>query len=292
MPSDPNPLCTYLGIESQHHDSGLCYYRDGEGEPLVMVHGNPTWSFLYRYLFDQLRSSFQVVAYDHLGCGYSARPDSVVYPYTLQARIVDLLTLVDYLFPKERLTLIMHDWGVAIGLGYASRFPKRIKQLVILNGAAFHLPVGKRFPWQLGVFRNRYCGRFFCQQTSLFLKAVLSTCSSYGLTAEVAEAYCHPYQTANDRLAIWKFVEDIPLVADDASYQTLQKIEQNLERLVDVTMMFCWGAKDFIFDDDFLNYWQELFPNACYRVYQEAGHLVPEDAPSQLVEDLGDFLNG
>ena len=256
-----------------------------------MVHGNPTWSFLYRHLFDQLRSSFQVVAYDHIGCGYSSRPDSVVYPYTLQARIIDLLTLVDYLFPKEQLTLIMHDWGVAIGLGYASRFPARIKQLVVLNGAAFRLPIGKSLPWQLAVFRNRHWGRFFCQQTSMFLQAVLTTCSSYGLTTEVTEAYRRPYRTANDRLAIWKFVADIPLATDDASYQTLQQIEQHLERLVDIPIMFGWGAKDFIFDADFLNCWQELFPKACYRVYPEAGHLVPEDVPDQLVEDLGNFLN-
>ena len=287
-----NPLCTYLGIESQYHDSGLCYYRDGQGEPLVMVHGNPTWSFLYRHLFDQMRTSFQVIAYDHLGCGYSSRPDAVVYPYTLQSRIADLLTLVDSLLPKEQLTLIMHDWGVAIALGYASRYPSRIKRLIVLNGAAFRLPTGKAFPWQLRAFRNRYLGRFFCQRTSLFLQAVLTTCSSYGLTAEVAEAYRCPYQTASERLAIWKFVTDIPLTPDDVSYPTLQKIEENLNRLVDVPMMFCWGAKDFIFDDDFLACWQKLFPKACYRVYQQAGHLVPEDVPNELVEDFSEFLNG
>lgn len=258
----------------------------------MMVHGNPTWSFLYRHLFDQLRTSFQVVAYDHVGCGYSARPDSAIYPYTLQARITDLQTLINCLFPKQQLTLIMHDWGVAIGIGYASRFPKRIKQLVILNGAAFRLPMDKKFPWQLRIFRNRYCGRFFCQQTSMFLQAVLSTCSSYRLTTEVTEAYRLPYQTANDRLAIWKFVADIPVTTDDTSYHTLQKIEENLGKLVDVPIMFCWGMKDFIFDDDFLNRWQELFPNACYRLYQEAGHLVPEDAPSELLEDLTEFLDG
>src|SRR6187397_1873188 len=108
-----------------------------------MVHGNPTWSFYYRGLVEGLRSTYRTIVPDHMGCGLSDKPDDSRYAYTLESRVSDPEALVEHLGLDGGLTLVVHDWGGAIGLGYATRHPDRVARLVILNTAAFHLPAAK-----------------------------------------------------------------------------------------------------------------------------------------------------
>src|SRR6187549_3724693 len=105
------------------------YVDEGSGPPLVMVHGNPTWSFYYRRLVEAFRGNYRTIAVDHIGCGLSDKPQQ--YNYTLAQRIDDLERLVISL-NLEQITMIVHDWGGAIGLGVAERQPQRIARLVIL----------------------------------------------------------------------------------------------------------------------------------------------------------------
>src|SRR5262249_61254450 len=118
---------------------------EGTGDPVVMVHGNPTWSFYFRDLVKSLRGTHRVVVPDHVGCGLSDKPDDARYAYTLRRRVDDLERLLDHLGLRDRLTLVLHDWGGMIGMAYASRYPERIRRLVILNTAAFLLPAGESF---------------------------------------------------------------------------------------------------------------------------------------------------
>ena len=104
----------------------LHYIDEGEGEPVVMLHGNPSWSFLYRNLIDSLRGSHRVIVPDHIGCGLSEKPDDSRYTYTLQSRMDDLEDLLDHLGLDRELTLVLHDWGGMIGMAYAARHPERI----------------------------------------------------------------------------------------------------------------------------------------------------------------------
>jgi len=123
------------------------YLDEGQGEPVVMLHGNPSWSFYYRNLAKELRADYRVVVPDHIGCGLSDKPADSLYSFTFEQRVDDLETLLDHLDIKSNITLIVHDWGGMIGMTYASRYPERIARLVVLNSAAFHLPQSKKFPW-------------------------------------------------------------------------------------------------------------------------------------------------
>ncbi len=125
--------------------SGLRYHYidEGQGPPVVMVHGNPSWSIYYRNLVEALRSTHRCIVPDHIGCGFSDKPDDSNYAYTLSQRIEDLESLLESLNLTEPITLVVHDWGGAIGMGYATRHPEKIARLVILNTAAFHQHTAK-----------------------------------------------------------------------------------------------------------------------------------------------------
>lgn len=288
-----NPLSAYLGSATQRCKVGgwdMHYCDQGQGTAVVMLHGNPTWSYFFRHLIVALRANYRVIACDHIGCGFSARPPAERYAWTLAQRIADLDALLTTLAITTKITLIMHDWGVAIGYGYAVRYPQRIARLIVLNGAAFPLPPAKRFPWQLRPFRQRCLGKLLVQDSNLFLHALLLTCSRKKIPAAVKAAYHAPYRRRADRYALWQFVADIPLCAADRSFATLTAITTNLPRLASVPTLLCWGKHDFIFDKTFLRQWCVYFPQAQVRAYEQCGHLLLEDAPDSISRDIVAFL--
>src|SRR5829696_4990519 len=127
----------------------LHYLDEGTGDPVVMLHGNPTWSFYYRDLVLALRDKYRCVVPDHIGCGLSDKPPAEKYDYSLRSRIDDLEALLDHLDLRENLTLVLHDWGGMIGMGYAARHPERVKRIVAMNTGAFPLPASKLLPRSL-----------------------------------------------------------------------------------------------------------------------------------------------
>ena len=112
------------------------YLDEGRGAPVLMLHGNPTWSFYYRDLITALRGDYRCIAPDHIGCGLSDKPGDDRYNYCLKSRVDDLEALADHLGLIERLTLVVHDWGGMIGMAWAVRRPQRLARLVGVNTAA------------------------------------------------------------------------------------------------------------------------------------------------------------
>ena len=125
------------------------YLDEGSGEPLVLVHGNPTWSFFYRRVISALAPGCRLVAPDHIGCGLSSRPTDAEFAYTLESHVNNLESLLDHLGLARGVTLVLHDWGGLIGMACACRRPERIARIVVLNTAAFQLPPGRRLPLRL-----------------------------------------------------------------------------------------------------------------------------------------------
>ena len=269
------------------------HYRDvGQGSPVVMVHGNPSWSFYYRNLIARLQAQHRCIVPDHIGCGLSDKPGDDQYTYTLQNRIDDLEALLDHLEITENITLVMHDWGGAIAMGYATRHPERISKLVILNTAAFHLPsVKNQIPLALRFARNTRLGGWLIENANAFsVGASWVGCKTNPMSANLRKAYQYPYQQAGQRIATLRFVQDIPLTADDPAYQVLSQIEDRLPELAHLPTLICWGMKDFVFDADFLAVWETLFPDAdVYRFYS-AGHYVLEDAAEDILPLVQEFL--
>lgn len=266
------------------------YLDEGEGHPVVMVHGNPTWSFYYRELVKALRSTHRTIAPDHIGCGLSSKPQEPAYRYRLDQRITDLGRLIDHL-ELEDLTMIVHDWGGAIGLGWAGQNADRIRRLVVLNTAAFFLPEGKSFPASLALARAPGLGGLLVRGLNGFVRTAEVRCvTRKPLSPDVAAAYRGPYNSWANRIAVHRFVEDIPLRPEDPSYAALDQTAKGLEGLRHIPMLICWGMKDFVFDHVFLDEWIRRFPDAEVHRFEDAGHYVLEDATQEIVPLVQRFL--
>jgi pimeloyl-ACP methyl ester carboxylesterase len=267
------------------------YLDEGEGEPLLMVHGNPTWSFYYRRLVEGLRTSYRTIVPDHIGCGLSDKPDDTRYDYTLASRVADLEALVDHLGLDGGLTLVVHDWGGAIGLAFATRHPGKIARLVVLNTAAFHLPASKAFPWPLWICRDTAPGAFLVRGLNAFCRGTAWIGGARRrLPRDVRDAYCAPYDSWQNRIAVHRFVQDIPLRPGDRSYDLVTQTQDGLAQLAGLPTWIGWGMKDFVFDHHFLAEWIRRFPQAEVHRFSEAGHYVLEDEGERILPLIQTFL--
>lgn len=283
----------YPFVGSYLYLDGLAYHYldEGQGEPVLMLHGNPTWSFFYRNLITGLRDRCRAIVPDHVGCGRSERPDDRRYEFTLERRVQDLEALVDHLKLPRRLTLIVHDWGGMIGMAYAARHPERIARLVIMNTAAFHLPKTTRLPASLWLCRKTPLDDLLVRQTGLFGKLVTRWCCRRPMDKLVREGYLAPYRSADRRLSQLRFVQDIPLQPGDRSYALVSQVEQSLAAFRQTPTMILWGERDFVFDEHFLQVWQEKLPSAEVHRFPEAGHLLLEDAGDQILPLIRKFFD-
>lgn len=273
------------------HGRQYHYLDEGRGEPVLMLHGNPSWSFYYRHLAKSLRSGYRVIVPDHFGCGLSDKPADSGYSFTLKQRVDDLEALLEHLAIDEKITLVLHDWGGMIGMAYASRYPQRIARLVILNTAAFHLPAGKKFPWPLKICRDTQLGAFLVQGFNLFARCAARVgCKKNPLSAQLRKAYCSPYDSWQHRIATLRFVQDIPLRPEDPGYQLISEVEAGLQRFADRPMLICWGEKDFVFDRQFLAQWKNRFPEAKVHAFADCGHYILEDARDEVIPLIETFL--
>lgn len=273
--------------------SGLQYHYldEGQGDPVVMLHGNPSWSFYYRNLAQTLSERYRVIVPDHIGCGLSDKPVDSYYSFTLKQRLDDLEALLESLAINDKITLVLHDWGGMIGMAYAARHPQRIARLVILNTAAFHLPAGKKFPWVLKICRDTQFGAFLVQGFNLFARsAALVGCKRHPLSKELRDAYCSPYDNWRHRIATLRFVQDIPLQPSDSGYDLISEIEAGLQQFGNRPILICWGEKDFVFDRHFLAQWQKYFPKAKVHSFADCGHYILEDAKDEVIPLIDKFL--
>jgi pimeloyl-ACP methyl ester carboxylesterase len=266
------------------------YLDQGAGEPVVMLHGNPTWSFFYRNLVKGLREGYRCVVPDHIGCGLSDKPGDGQYDYTLDSRVDDLEALLDHLGLRENLTLVLHDWGGMIGMAFASRRPGRVKRLVVLNTAAFLMPAGKKLPWQIGIARNTPLGPLLVRGLNAFSRGLVRYCAVQRLPPEVRAAYLAPYDSWRNRVAVLRFVQDIPLAPGDRCYGRVREVQEGLHRFRGVPTLICWGTRDFVFDGHFLAEWLRHFPGAEVHTLPATGHLVLEDEGAKVLALTRDFL--
>ncbi|MBC8283818.1 MAG: alpha/beta fold hydrolase [Nitrospinae bacterium] len=251
-----------------------------------MLHGNPTWSFYYRNLILGLKSSCRCVVPDHMGMGKSDKPQN--YSYTLSQHIDNLEALVDKLGLSD-ITLVVHDWGGAIGMGFAVRHPQKIKRLVLFNTAAF---LSEKIPIRLSLCRVPGLGALAIRGFNAFaLAATNMACKNRErMTDQVKAGYLAPYNNYANRIANLRFVQDIPMNPDEPSYSVIKNIEENLGQFSSLPIMIAWGDKDFVFNHHFLKKWQEIFPDAEVHRVSDAGHYVLEDAHERILPWMQNFF--
>ncbi|PIE01130.1 MAG: alpha/beta hydrolase [Acidobacteria bacterium] len=271
-------------------DGNKYHYLD-EGDKnapvLLMVHGNPTWSFYYRKLVRAFSDSHRVIVPDHIGCGLSDKPQG--YSYRLRNHIDNLKKLIDHLQLKD-ITLIVHDWGGAIGMGAAVDNPKLFKQFVIFNTAAFFVP---RLPLRIQMCRVPVLGSFLVRGLNGFSLAALwfATSRHNRFTKAVRKGYVAPYNSWENRIAIHAFVKDIPMHESHPTRKTLNHIESGLTAFSKHPMLIIWGADDFCFTKrHFVPEWKKRFPEADVHILENTGHYVVEDAHEFIVPLMEKFL--
>ena len=267
------------------------YLDEGEGPTVVMVHGNPTWSFYYRDLVRALRTDHRCLVPDHIGCGLSAKPTADAYDFHFEQRVDDLDAWLAQVAPTGPVTLVLHDWGGMIGMTWAHRHPERVARIVLLNTAAFHLPASKPFPPALRLARDSALGATLITRFNAFSRAAAWVgCKRNPLPKPLQRAYTAPYETPGDRLATLRFVQDIPLAPSDRGYATISEVEAGLPQFANRPIFIGCGEKDFVFDRHFLAQWRALYPNAEVHAFADAGHYVLEDVADELIPAIRRFL--
>ena len=272
------------------HD--LAYVDEGSGPPVLLVHGNPTWSFYFRSLVAALpQAGLRAIAPDHIGMGRSAKPSTADYPHTLSRRVADLGELIDRLGLTGPVSLVVHDWGGAIALAWAVEHVDQVDKLVLLNTGAFPLPAAKSLPWSLRAARLPIIGDLAVTRLNAFsLGALVMGSGRRRLPAEARAGLLAPYDTPAHRVAVSQFVKDIPLQPSDPAYAVLARTEARLPLLKDVPTLVCWGMKDPVFDAVVLDHLVGLLPQAQVHRFADAGHYVLEDAADRIVPLVTRFL--
>ena len=264
---------------------------EGAGDPVVFVHGNPTWSFYFRELVRDLSRDHRCIAVDHVGCGLSDKPGDDRYAYTLATRVADLDALLEHAGATSRVTLVLHDWGGMIGTAWAVRHPERVARIVLLNTAAFRLPKAKALPGLLRLARDFRAGAWLVERHNAFARAATRLAvTKTRLPEEVAAGLVAPYEAPGDRIATLRFVQDIPLAPGDRAWDTVVETEAKLGLLAGIPSLACWGVKDFVFDRHFLEVWERAWPRLEVHRFEQAGHYVLEDERDAIVPLVRDFL--
>lgn len=290
--SEPDfPAARHCAIGAQR----MAYRDAGQGAPVLMLHGNPSWSYLWRHLIAGLTDTHRCIAPDWIGMGESDKPDDAHYRYTLASRIDELETLYQHLvrehgLPERGLTLAVHDWGGMIGFAWAARHPERIARMVVLNTAAFLNPKGRALPWTLRLGRDSAIGEWLIRRFNAFARGALRWGTVRAPSSSARRGFLAPYDSYAARRAIARFVQDIPLDARDPAYAIVADTAQNLHLLADKPMLIAWGLRDFVFDAAFYAEFRRRFPRARAHAFDDAGHYVLEDAHERIVPLVRAFL--
>jgi cis-3-alkyl-4-acyloxetan-2-one decarboxylase len=284
-PFDARFLEVRPGIRLHYLDEGP---RDGE--VVVMLHGNPSWSYYWRRLVLALRGRYRCIVPDHVGMGRSDKPGDADYRYTLQSRVDDLTTLLEHLGIDRDVTLAVHDWGGMIGFGWALSHAAAVRRLVITNTAAFPLPAAKAMPWQLKLGRDSSVGALLIRGANAFAAGAARFGVCRRMPAAVRRAYEAPYDNWAHRIATLRFVQDIPLSADDPAWALVAEAGRRLPEFADRPAFIGWGLADFVFDRHFLAGFTAALPQAEVQAFADGGHYVLEDCHEVLVPRIAGFL--
>lgn len=279
-PFTPRSFTTPRGARMSYLDEG-----GTRSEAVLMLHGNPTWSFYYRELVQAVAPRLRCIVPDHVGMGLSEKPQD--YPYTLATRIDDVAALVRSL-GLTKIHLVVHDWGGAIGFGFAARHPELIGRLVILNTAAFP---SSHIPRRIALCKLRGLGTALVRGLNGFAwPATWMSTHRRKLTAAEKRGLLLPYDSWANRVAVDAFVKDIPMSAAHPTWAALAATAEGLKQFQENPALVVWGGKDFCFNDHFYAEWRKRLPQAETLYLADAGHYVLADANTEVVPKIATFL--
>jgi haloalkane dehalogenase len=260
------------------------YVDEGQGRPVLMVHGTPTWSFLYRHLIRGLSADYRVIAPDHIGFGLSDKPQNWTYlPSDHASNLEQLIHELDL----NDLTLVVHDFGGPIGLSYAVAHPDRIRNLVLFNTFMWSLQGDPSFERPARIFNNAL-GKF--AYTRLNFSAKIMIPAAWGdkrkLNRTIQQQYVKALPDSASRQGTWVFLKE--LIGSSSWYEQLWKQRDQIQ---DKPALILWGMKDIAFKEKELSRWEQLFSSTQVIRYPQTGHFVPEEEGQALVPIIRGFLD-
>jgi haloalkane dehalogenase len=286
----PPPVRSLYPFESRYSTlaSGhrMHYLDEGAGPTLLMLHGNPTWSFYYRSLILGLGDHYRCVVPDHLGCGLSDKPQD--WSYDIRAHADNVCQLITALDLRD-VTLVVHDWGGPIGYLAALQHAERFRRFVVFNSALFLEPL----PRLLTALRFPMVGPLLVRGLNAFLRAGLATSieNRRQFTRAVRAGYLFPYDSWANRVAILRFVEEIPIAREHPNRALLAELASQLPRVADRPHLVIWGLRDRVFHRGFLSGWRQRVPAAEIHAFEDASHWVVDEIPERVTSLMRTFLN-
>lgn len=260
--------------------AGKMHYIDqGEGDPIVMVHGNPGWSFEFRNIIKELSKTHRCIAPDHLGFGLSDKPFDWDYLPKNHANNFELF--LDSL-NLDQITLVVNDWGGPIGMSYAINHPEKIKKIVLLNTWMWSVqddPYYQKFSKMMG----GSMGRFMIKKGNFFGRVVVKKAvgNPKHLNRHIHKHYYKHLTTQQDRKGCYTFPKEIM-----GSSDWLDSLWQEREKITHIPTTLIWGMKDIAFREQELNYWIAHWGNPKVIKLQDVGHFPQEEAPQTVIEEL------
>lgn len=260
------------------------YIDEGDGPVFLALHGNPTWSFLYRHIVLGLKGRFRCIALDYPGFGLSSAPAGYGYTVAEHARVVD--GFVEQLALRD-VTLMVQDWGGPIGFWVATRHPEWFQAFVIGNTWAWPLrdTATRVFSTTLG---SSGLGGLLVRRADVFVNVFMRAgIRRRKLTPAERQMYKRPHPTPESRVPVHVMPREIM-----AAHAFLSEVEQGLERVAEKPALIVWGERDPGFKESLRLRWERTFPNHRTHVLRGASHYIQEDAPDEIVTAIEDWWPG
>lgn len=266
--------------------SGAMHYVDeGRGDVILFVHGNPTWSFMFRHLIEGLQDRYRCIAIDHIGFGLSDKPADVSYLPQFHAE--NLKAFIKGL-GLERITLVLHDWGGAIGMSYALDNPENVERIVAFNNSFWSVK-GVKAAERFSKIVGGPIGWVACHLLNAFPRFVLP--SVFGdrskLSKSVHKQYMLPFSTIPSRKGTWVLAKSIIQESD-----WLASLWARRAVVSSKALLLLVGKRDPTFGPEKQLRWEGAFPRHRTITYPEVGHFVPEELGEEAVPPIREFMSG
>ncbi|MCJ8165796.1 alpha/beta fold hydrolase [Pontibacter sp. E15-1] len=259
------------------------YVDEGEGPPIVMVHGTPVWSFLYRNLIKILRKKYRCIAMDMLGFGLSDKPKD--WSYKPRAHAANFEQLMEHLKLKD-ITLLVHDFGAPIGFAYAIRHPEKVSKIVMLNSWTWSLskhqtlsgtskylvgPLGKFLHSKLNVPTHTLIDELFEGKEKM--------------PEQIRQHYVNALGSPNDNVSTLSFARE--LVGITRWYEELWKGRQKIQ---DIPTLILWGERDKLIQKGALLSWKKFFHESYVIPFEGCGHFLQEESAEEIANYVSNFV--
>ena len=266
---------------------------DSRARPVILLHGNPTWSFLYRDFIEPLtKAGYRTVMPDWIGAGYSDKP-RVDAALTLAHHIADLVSLVEQL-QLYSYVIVGQDWGGPQGVGAALQRKERLAALVLMNTWLFTEYVGHFHssprPWT--TWHAPLIGQFFMKRYKVLSHGGPSVTSKRGMTKAEARAYHHIYDEPDSDHVVLTWPRTIPMHEGDRGWNDMLSIERRLPELANIPTILLWAPEDNVFPIEYANRLKELIPHAEGPItFNNAAHFLQDDRGQDIAQTIVEFLN-